>query len=259
MLLHPNLLAHFRERTLGAFRQLACADVLAKGNQQAIDFNPIPLRQLGLQGSEGFFGRSGLDKAPAIGNAVNVNVHTDAGLLAGDAQHQIGALGTHSGKRSQGIEIAGQLTIVVGNQSVRDRQNLGGFGFVVGRGLNQSIDLLHAQLADLGWRSGNLQQPGSKPAGWFRRGCESREYRRPVAQRAIDSLVLLAQTWPPSETAALRFAATRSFDRSQIQQKSPKWSPRSERVESGAASFPNLDHSSNAVLLQQAVNNRFKE
>src|SRR4051812_42166129 len=76
-----------------AVRTLGGADMLAEGDEQAIDLDPVPLREPGLERREGLLRCPGVDVAPAIGDAVHVDIDRDPRLATADRQHQIGALG----------------------------------------------------------------------------------------------------------------------------------------------------------------------
>ena len=49
-----------------------------------------------------------MDVTPAVGDAVNVHVDSDARFTAGDAEHEVGALGADAVKSEQYRRVAGQ-------------------------------------------------------------------------------------------------------------------------------------------------------
>jgi hypothetical protein len=59
--------------------------MFAKGHEQAVDVNPIFLRKFGFKGLHCLFGRGGFYISPAIGDAMDMYVHADTGLVAGDS------------------------------------------------------------------------------------------------------------------------------------------------------------------------------
>ena len=65
--------------------ELPGANVFAKRHEQAIDVNPMFAREFGSEGFHRFFRRGGFDIAPTIRDAMDVDVHADGWLSAGDA------------------------------------------------------------------------------------------------------------------------------------------------------------------------------
>ena len=59
--------------------------------------------------------------AVAVGDAVDVDIDADARLAAGDAEHEVGALGADALDRAQHVVIAGQLAVVFVADAARDR------------------------------------------------------------------------------------------------------------------------------------------
>ena len=86
--------------------------------------------------------RPRVDVAPAISDAVHVDIDRDPRLAAADRQHQIGALGADALERAQYVVIAGQLATVFVEDAARDRQNLRRLGPMVGRRPDPPVDLL---------------------------------------------------------------------------------------------------------------------
>src|SRR5262249_23620053 len=86
-----DLPAHVQHRAGGALRADAGADVLAEGDEQGVDLDPVAAWQLFLQRGHGLFRRPGGDVAPAVGDAVDVNIDADVRLLADDAEHEVSA------------------------------------------------------------------------------------------------------------------------------------------------------------------------
>src|SRR6266571_7334405 len=98
---HAGLLAHGEHRTGGAAGESAGADVLAERDEEAVDLDPIAPRQRRLERAHRFFRCPCLDVAPAVGDAVDVDINGDPRLAAGDAEHQMGALGADAVEREQ--------------------------------------------------------------------------------------------------------------------------------------------------------------
>jgi len=80
---------------------LGRADVLAEWDQQPIDRCPVPRREPGLERRKRLLRRPGVDVTPAVRHAVDMRVHRDPWLVAGDRQHQVGAFGTDARERAQ--------------------------------------------------------------------------------------------------------------------------------------------------------------
>ena len=61
---------------------------------------------------------------------MNVHVDADQGLMAGNAQHQIGAFGTNPPERAHQLGVTGQRAIVHGGKMARNIVDLFGLGVV---------------------------------------------------------------------------------------------------------------------------------
>ena len=81
MCFNANLLAHFEHRAHCAARPLSCADVFAKGNEQAVDLHPILLREFGFKSNHGLLWCGSLHIPPTIGLAMHMNINTNACLV----------------------------------------------------------------------------------------------------------------------------------------------------------------------------------
>src|SRR5262249_20154028 len=84
-----------------AVRALAGAAVLAERDEKAVDVEPVPMRQLPLEGDQRLLRGPLVDVAPAVDDAVDVDVDADTRLVAGDPHHQIGALRSDAAKGAQ--------------------------------------------------------------------------------------------------------------------------------------------------------------
>ena len=91
---HSDLRARLPHRAGRAAWQASGADVFAKGDEQAVDVDPVAERELALELGSGFFRRSGRDVAPAVGHPMNMDVHADPGLVARDSKREVRALRT---------------------------------------------------------------------------------------------------------------------------------------------------------------------
>jgi hypothetical protein len=79
-----DLLAHGEDWASGTVRQAASADMLSKGNEQAVDLDPIFFRENLFQNMGGFFGGTSRDVPPTVGNAMDMHINTDLRKLTGD-------------------------------------------------------------------------------------------------------------------------------------------------------------------------------
>ena len=92
MSLYADLLAHIQHGTGGAVRKIASANMLAKRDEQTVDFNPIAAREFGFKRHQRFFRSRSLYIAPTVGHAMDMDIHADEWLSAGNAQNQVGTL-----------------------------------------------------------------------------------------------------------------------------------------------------------------------
>ena len=64
--------------------------MFAEWDQQGVDLGPVLCGQALFEGGAGCFGGRRRDVAPAVGDAVDVDVYADAGLVPGYAESQVG-------------------------------------------------------------------------------------------------------------------------------------------------------------------------
>ena len=112
MILDPSLLAHVEHRAGGAARSAPCTNMLAKRYQQTVDLHPVLLRQHGfethhraLRGALGHI-------APAVGDAMDMDIDPNKRLLTRNAQDQVSAFGTDTTERAQDLGITRQYGVV---------------------------------------------------------------------------------------------------------------------------------------------------
>ena len=115
--------------------------MLAEGDQQTIDLDPVAARQHPFEFDHGLLRGCRVDVAPAVGDAENVDVHGDARLVAGNAKHQIGTLRADAPEREQYPIIARQSAIELVDDATGDRENLLRLGVVKGRRVDQLVDV----------------------------------------------------------------------------------------------------------------------
>ena len=87
MFCHSHLFAIDINRTDAAFRGDGDADILAEGNEEIVDGKPIFFGEFFTQGKFGFVRILCFDISPAIGNPVNVGIHTDAWFFISQSYH----------------------------------------------------------------------------------------------------------------------------------------------------------------------------
>src|SRR5687767_14479443 len=107
MSLDTHLLAHIQDGTGGAVRKVAGADMLAEGDEQPVDLDPIAARQFGFKGQQRFFRGRSLYITPTIGHTMNMNIHADEWLSTGNTQNQMCTLWADPGERAQDLSITG--------------------------------------------------------------------------------------------------------------------------------------------------------
>src|SRR5205809_4354211 len=160
---HADLLAHGEHRTGRAAGESAGADVLAERDEEAVDLNPVALRELRLERGHRLLRSPRLDVAPAVGDAVDVDIDADAELAAGDTEHQVGALGADAVEREQNVVVARQRAAVLGHHAAADLVDLPGFALAVHSGADRCFDLAGCEPADFSRGAGEREQP---PRGW---------------------------------------------------------------------------------------------
>src|SRR5581483_11483293 len=124
MLRYADLAAELQDGTPGAVRPLPGADVLAKWDQQAVDLERVARGELRLQRNHRLLGRGGVDVAPAVGHAVDVDVDRHPWLATADAEHQVSALRPDTGEREQEGFVARQCAAMLLHQQTCDRGDL---------------------------------------------------------------------------------------------------------------------------------------
>src|SRR5439155_23267935 len=63
-----------QQRACGAFRQISCANVLAERHEQGVRLDPVLPREDLVKRDHRLLRRGGVNDAPAVAHAVNVNV-----------------------------------------------------------------------------------------------------------------------------------------------------------------------------------------
>src|SRR5438067_1020729 len=103
---YADLPAHRQDGTGGTLRQPSRADVFAEGHQERVDLDPVAFRQARLEGGHGFLRRGRRHVAPAVGDAVNVDVHADGRMAAGDADREVSTFRADTVKGHEHLRVA---------------------------------------------------------------------------------------------------------------------------------------------------------
>src|SRR5215217_6402671 len=111
MCVDPYLLAHIQDWTGGAMRKIAGANVFSKWNEQTIDVDPMTFGKFRFELDHGLFGRGCLHIPPAIGHAMDMDIHTDEWILTRNSHHEVRTLGTNPRKRAQDFLVTRKLAI----------------------------------------------------------------------------------------------------------------------------------------------------
>ena len=137
---HVHLVAHIEHRAGAALGPPAGADVFAEGDEQRVEFDPVVAGQFLFQDGHRFLGRLRVDVAPAIRDAVDVDVDADARLAAGDAEHEVRAFRADAFEREQGGLVARELAVEFIDDTAGDAMDLPGFGRMEGGVVDQGVD-----------------------------------------------------------------------------------------------------------------------
>lgn len=106
------------------------ADLLTEGYEQAIDWYPKGAWQRMPEHLLGFFGGGGSDIAPAVANAMDVDVDTNCRDAKSDGKHEVGSFATDARECQELVHIGGNFTGMIGEELLTNRQNVTGFGAI---------------------------------------------------------------------------------------------------------------------------------
>src|SRR5271165_2908020 len=139
---HTNLRAHGADWAGGATRERAGADEFSERHQQPVALDPVAAGEFGFQGRQGLFRGARRHIAPAIADPMNMDVHTDEGLTARDAQGQVGAFRPDPCEPDQHGAFTGELPAHLLLDAPRDLPDLPRLALVEGAGGDLRIDLV---------------------------------------------------------------------------------------------------------------------
>jgi hypothetical protein len=102
-----DLVTELKNGALGAVGQAAGANVLAERDEKSIYVYPVALGELFSEHGEGLVGAVRGDITPAVGDTMDVNVHADDFVAAGNTEGQVGAFGADTGEGDHQVTLAG--------------------------------------------------------------------------------------------------------------------------------------------------------
>lgn len=88
--------------------------VLAKGDQNVIDLDPVFGRQLATQDHLGFFRSLGRNITQSVANAVNMGIYADTRLAKPQSHYQIGCFTTNTFKCKKFIDFIWHIPSIIG-------------------------------------------------------------------------------------------------------------------------------------------------
>src|SRR5689334_15881896 len=140
MFLNADLPAEFEHRAFRASWHRAGAYVFTERDEQAVELHPVTARELVFERNGSALRRARPDIPPAIGHAMHMYVNADAGLIAGDSQHEVGAFRTDAFKRQQRLGLTWQGAFIFLDDASRDQAYLLRLAIVKCAGAYQPID-----------------------------------------------------------------------------------------------------------------------
>jgi hypothetical protein len=114
--------------------------MLAKRHQQTVDFHPVLLRQHGFESQHSAFRGALRYIAPAVGDAMDMDIDSNRGLLTRNAQDQVSTFGTDTAERAQDLGVTRQYPAMVRRNSARNRVYLRCFGLMEGAGMDSVVN-----------------------------------------------------------------------------------------------------------------------
>src|SRR5262244_1995643 len=97
-----------------------------------VDLNPVLPRQHGFESPHRAFRRALRYIAPAVGDASDMDIYSNRGLLTRNAQDQVSTFGTDTAERAQDLGVTRQYPAMVCHNSARNRVYLRCFGLMEG-------------------------------------------------------------------------------------------------------------------------------
>ena len=147
MLMNTSLLAHIEHRAGRAARSAPRTNMLAKRHQQTVDLHPVLLRQHGFESQHRAFRGALGHIAPAVGDAMDMDIDANGRLLTRNAQDQVSAFGTDTTERAQDLGVTRQYPAMRRHNPARNRVYLRCFGFMEGAGVDSVVNGFWGELA----------------------------------------------------------------------------------------------------------------
>src|SRR2546430_4450393 len=170
MISHTHLPTHLEHGTGGAVRADAFTDVLAEGDEQRVDLDPIMAWKFFLEFEHGLLRGASLHIAPAIDHAMDMNIDADAALSASDSEREVRAFGADSFERKKGICVAWKRAAVLLHRFHRDLANGCGLSFVKAAGPDQFVDSFDREFGESFRLMRLLEKPPGRRDGDFVQG-----------------------------------------------------------------------------------------
>jgi hypothetical protein len=133
--------------------------MLPERDKEAVDVDPVLLRQDVFEGGHGALRRSCVHVSPAVRNSVDVNIHANVWLVTRNTEDEMGAFGANTMERLQQPRVAWQRTAMVRDNTAGDVVNLRRFHVVKGAVRDRLLDHLWVELAYCGRSAGTGKQP----------------------------------------------------------------------------------------------------
>ena len=99
MVCYPDLLTHVNDRTCRAVRATASTNMLSERDEEAIDVDPVLLRQDVFESDHSALWRSCMHISPAVGDTMDMNIHANKWLVTCNAEHEVRAFRANTMER----------------------------------------------------------------------------------------------------------------------------------------------------------------
>ncbi len=129
--------------------------MFAERHQKLVDGHPVLLGEDSGEGIVGPLRGAGGDVAPTVRDAVNVDIHADNRLAAGNPEREVGALDPNTGEGAHRRLVTGQVAAELNDDALGDVADLDGFALVEGGGPDELVDLLRGERRDVGGGPGD--------------------------------------------------------------------------------------------------------
>ena len=142
---NAHLLAVRSDLADGTKRRNGFADVLAPGNQEVVEFDPILHWQLLSERELGLFRGLCFHIAQSIGNSVHVSVHAYTGLAETKSDHEISRLSAHALEFEQLVQIVRDPTSILVQEVLAYLAYCSSLGAIEAYRIDQSLDFVFGE------------------------------------------------------------------------------------------------------------------